>query len=103
VDADRFDDLTRGFARSASRRAVLRGIVASLAAGLTGVRSRDAQAQTARRPAGAPCTRNAECGSRFCADGVCCDAPCAGQCEARQRCLHPGQRRTGRESPGLPW
>jgi hypothetical protein len=33
---------------------------------------------------GEPCTREAECGSTAprCADGVCCESRCAGQCEA---------------------
>ncbi|MBW1806893.1 MAG: hypothetical protein JRJ87_01780 [Deltaproteobacteria bacterium] len=32
--------------------------------------------------AGVSCSVNEECRSTFCADGVCCDGPCDGQCEA---------------------
>ncbi len=31
---------------------------------------------------GIPCTTGADCKSGYCADGVCCDSSCAGQCEA---------------------
>jgi hypothetical protein len=31
---------------------------------------------------GAPCASDAQCGTGICADGVCCDARCDGQCEA---------------------
>jgi hypothetical protein len=38
-------------------------------------------------PAGAavPCAYDAECGSGFCADGVCCDRRCDGKCEGCSR------------------
>jgi hypothetical protein len=35
----------------------------------------------ARKTQGAVCTTNAECGTTFCADGVCCETACNGQCE----------------------
>lgn len=36
-----------------------------------------------RRPAAAACSANHECGvGMFCVDGLCCDAPCDGQCQA---------------------
>ncbi|WP_437962639.1 kelch repeat-containing protein (plasmid) [Sorangium sp. So ce119] len=31
---------------------------------------------------GAPCGSSLDCGGRSCVDGVCCDRPCAGACEA---------------------
>lgn len=31
---------------------------------------------------GSPCTTNAECGDFFCVDGVCCNAPSCGTCQA---------------------
>ncbi len=36
----------------------------------------------AGKPIAATCTTNAECTSGFCADGVCCNTSCTGQCEA---------------------
>ncbi|MBL9023868.1 MAG: hypothetical protein JNL21_16860 [Myxococcales bacterium] len=33
-------------------------------------------------PNGAPCTGPDQCASTFCSDGVCCDRPCDGVCEA---------------------
>ncbi len=41
----------------------------------------------AKRANGAECTQPSECLSSNCVDGVCCDKPCAGQCEA---CKQPG-------------
>jgi hypothetical protein len=32
--------------------------------------------------AGTECTRNNECASNFCTDGVCCDTSCSGACES---------------------
>jgi hypothetical protein len=37
--------------------------------------------------AGVTCTSNADCKTSNCVDGVCCDTPCAGQCQA---CNLPG-------------
>src|SRR5262249_20961914 len=34
-----------------------------------------------RRDGGEPCTDGAQCGSGFCADGVCCDRACGGPCD----------------------
>jgi hypothetical protein len=34
------------------------------------------------RPNGTECDRDAVCGSGHCADGVCCDTACDGECEA---------------------
>jgi hypothetical protein len=36
---------------------------------------------------GSPCASNAECITGSCADGVCCDTPCPGSCEACGRSL----------------
>jgi MYXO-CTERM domain-containing protein len=33
-------------------------------------------------PPGTKCARDAQCGSGFCTDGVCCEARCDGQCQA---------------------
>jgi hypothetical protein len=41
----------------------------------------------ASRPLGQPCARSEECGSGFCAGGVCCNAQCA---EACKRCDFAG-------------
>jgi hypothetical protein len=35
-----------------------------------------------RRPDGAACTKPEQCLSASCVDGVCCDVPCAGRCQA---------------------
>src|SRR5262249_21135063 len=32
--------------------------------------------------AGRPCTSGGDCASGFCADSICCNAACTGQCEA---------------------
>jgi hypothetical protein len=40
-----------------------------------------------RRALGAVCKKGEECSSNLCVDGVCCNAPCSGQCEA---CDVPG-------------
>jgi hypothetical protein len=37
---------------------------------------------TCALPIDATCTSDAQCGSGFCVDGVCCNAACNGQCEA---------------------
>lgn len=37
---------------------------------------------------GGACTTNNQCGTSFCVDGVCCAAPCTGQCES---CREPGK------------
>lgn len=42
-----------------------------------------------RKAQGAACSRNRECDSEYCTDGVCCESACAGQCSA---CDLPGQR-----------
>ena len=34
------------------------------------------------KPLGAVCSTAADCDSDICTDGVCCDMPCAGQCQA---------------------
>lgn len=35
-----------------------------------------------KKGSGVTCSYNSECGTGFCADGVCCDAACNGTCEA---------------------
>ncbi|MGH2561733.1 MAG: hypothetical protein ACRDJH_21920, partial [Thermomicrobiales bacterium] len=83
MDGARFDDLTRRLAQRSSRRSVLRGLAGVLAGGLAGARLTDAHAQRApRQPDGAPCTRATDCASFICADGVCCNRSCPGQCES---------------------
>ncbi|MFL5320762.1 MAG: Dickkopf N-terminal cysteine-rich domain-containing protein [Myxococcaceae bacterium] len=42
-------------------------------------------------PAGSACGSGTACASNFCADGVCCDRPCGGSCEA---CNLPGSEGT---------
>ena len=37
------------------------------------------------RGLGEPCTSETQCGSGYCADGVCCTGACTGQCEACDR------------------
>jgi alpha-tubulin suppressor-like RCC1 family protein len=37
--------------------------------------------QVARKELGQACTENNDCQSRFCADGVCCQSACEGQCQ----------------------
>lgn len=34
------------------------------------------------KPEGAVCVQGAECASGYCVDGVCCDGPCTGACQA---------------------
>jgi hypothetical protein len=48
---------------------------------------------------GAACTTDAQCGSGFCTDGVCCDARCDAQCEA---CNEPGKAGTCSPVVGAP-
>jgi hypothetical protein len=45
---------------------------------------------TKQRDNGQSCKTTDECGSSFCVDGVCCDAPCTGQCEACGQTGHVG-------------
>jgi hypothetical protein len=35
-----------------------------------------------KKPPGGSCNSPADCANGFCVDGVCCDTPCLGQCEA---------------------
>ena len=42
---------------------------------------------------GAECRRDSECMSGFCADGLCCDSPCAGICERCDSPIAPGECR----------
>lgn len=51
--------------------------------------------------AGQPCTEDNQCttSNPHCVDGVCCNAPCAGQCEA---CSVPGQLGTCSPTTGAP-
>lgn len=53
----------------------------------------------AKKPAGTTCTLAASCTSGLCADGVCCDSPCTGQCEA---CALPGREGTCTAVKGTP-
>jgi hypothetical protein len=64
MDGRRFDELVRTFAAHASRRSVLKGLLAS-AAGALGAHSGSARAQ-ACRPAGRLCSVNSQCCSGLC-------------------------------------
>jgi hypothetical protein len=44
----------------------------------------------ARKDKGSACTAKDECVTNLCVDGVCCNAPCAGQCEACNTTGAPG-------------
>jgi hypothetical protein len=37
---------------------------------------------TQTRPLGQPCAQNSDCASQNCVDGVCCNTPCSGFCQA---------------------
>ncbi len=52
-----------------------------------------------RRPPGSMCTTDADCATGHCADGVCCDTACNGQCEA---CDVPGSAGTCTAVTGTP-
>ncbi|MGH2561692.1 MAG: hypothetical protein ACRDJH_21715 [Thermomicrobiales bacterium] len=80
MDDLRFDDLARRLAGGTSRRGLLRGVIGGLLGGLAGLGATETLA--ARGPLGAACTRATQCASLKCADGVCCNASCTGQCEA---------------------
>ena len=41
-------------------------------------------------PSAAPCAADGDCSSAHCADGVCCDRACTGQCEACDVAASPG-------------
>jgi len=51
---------------------------------------------------GKACTAANQCDSSFCVDGVCCDAPCGGQCQACAEAGSVGQCKTvtGEPRPG---
>ncbi len=49
---------------------------------------------------GAACTSSGECASRNCVDGVCCNAPCAGQCQACNTAGAPGTCTTVNKTNG---
>lgn len=48
------------------------------------------------KPSGAACQSSPECGSGFCADGVCCNTACTGSCD---RCNLTGQEGTCTPAP----
>ncbi|MGH2532184.1 MAG: hypothetical protein ACRDJW_07725, partial [Thermomicrobiales bacterium] len=81
MEGRRFDDMTRALARGRSRRGVLKGLLGGLAAGVAALTQRDG-VDAQRLPNGAACTRATQCASLTCADGICCDSACTGQCEA---------------------
>jgi hypothetical protein len=54
------------------------------------------QSSCGKKYEGAPCAGGLECASGFCAQGVCCDAACDGQCVA---CNQPGSQGTCRPLP----
>jgi hypothetical protein len=141
MDGQRFDEITKALATGASRRQILRGVVAGLVGALASGLSREhaaaarrckgaggkctadrdccqddparcadgkccpkprycastgtccppglkccgdgeCTAGSCRKAQGEACTAGTECASSFCVDGVCCDAACAGECEA---------------------
>lgn len=76
MEGNRFDDLTRAIAGSATRRGVLRRLAGAVAGGLlvaVGVRQAEA---TPCRPDGRPCRLHAEC--------------CSGTCDFN---VHPNRRK----------
>ncbi len=83
MDGQRFDDLTRRFAVTVSRRAALKAVVGGLAAGLL----------ASVREAGArkPCATSADCrnSNLVCIDGVCCGG--AARCNNDTVCCPRGQ------------
>jgi hypothetical protein len=62
---------------------------ALIAGGLSVVGSSTAEVFTPRAN-GAPCVAGGDCTSTFCADGVCCNAACAGACQACDLVAAPG-------------
>ena len=84
MDGHRFDELTRRFARSASRRGILKGLAGGLA-GAVGLGAVGRRAPAAAQPApcthGRPCTVTAQCcPTEVCgAGGVCQPGPGTGR------------------------
>jgi alpha-tubulin suppressor-like RCC1 family protein len=54
---------------------------------------------TLRRELGDDCSAAGDCASDHCVDGVCCDVPCAGTCEACAPALHGQRGHAGRCRP----
>lgn len=111
MDAQRFDDLTRFFARRTSRRAVLRGVAGGAATGLmVGVGARPAAAQTVcdagLTDCGGVCvdllTDMANCGAcgALCESGLVGVACIAGVC-VRTSC--PAALTSCGDNPNLPY
>ena len=71
MDNQHFDQITKGLARSSSRRTAAKALaVGALGVALTRLTPTDAEAATCRRN-GKPCRRNGQCCSGECHHDVC--------------------------------
>ena len=66
LDSQRFDDLTRALAKGASRRGLLKGLVAGVAGGLGDLGGGGQANALTPRPAGSTCMRQTDCASGIC-------------------------------------
>lgn len=90
MDGRLFDQLTQRFGQPGSRRVMIRGVAAAVAAA-TGLTSLDPAAAARCRPRGRRCRRGADCCSRRCGRQTCRKGPSGRGCRrAKRRVCLPG-------------
>ncbi len=101
MDGSRFDDITRRFATSTSRRSLIKSALAAVVASVAGTTSADSSsAATLRRAVGVVCSSNSNCAS-----GICGSPDFTGrrrcQCKVGSDCPSPGGCQSATCSSGV--